>query len=170
MSAKKKPPKFMEKVLETASKCHVHQMMVEFTRPEETALAIKMRAELESLYRIRQATGISIPTLKRLFYTNKETVDELRKKAALNMSFVSETYTELALERADQLAESPDELRKMNPKDLALTAAIFQDKSDSAAGRNTVGIEHRKGASYEDAQAAIAAARSRITTGRTIDV
>jgi hypothetical protein len=41
-------------------------------------------------------------------------------------------------------------LKKINPKDLALTAAIGTDKPMQLRGEATSVVEHRKGASLED--------------------
>ncbi len=159
---KNKLPGFMTDVVERAVESKMATQKIELMDPNAVANILMMRAEGETVSAIVRESGYSRPTIKRLLHDHEDTVNDQRKRAALNMGYASATYTDLLMKRADQLSEDDEELRKLNPKDLALTAAIMQDKSDSAAGRNTIVIEHRKGPTLDDASAVIAAAKKRI--------
>jgi hypothetical protein len=68
----------------------------------------------------------------------------------------------LAKQKMQCLADNPDELAKVHLRDLVLPYAIAQDKAFAALGENKVIVEHRRGASLEDAMREIEAARAKI--------
>ena len=68
----------------------------------------------------------------------------------------------MLFQKAEQLADDPDQLKNISPDRLALTVGIMTDKATQLAGMAGVVIEHRKGASIEDAAIMIAQAKARI--------
>jgi hypothetical protein len=74
---------------------------------------------------------------------------------------VASMAQELQLQKMEQLAEDPEELKKVNVRDLAMTANLAIQGFVQMTDGNRVIVEHQKGATLEDAQARIALARER---------
>ena len=68
----------------------------------------------------------------------------------------------MLFQKSEQLANDPDQLKMVSPDRLALTIGIMTDKASQLSGMATTVIEHRKGASIEDAAKMIAEAKMRV--------
>jgi hypothetical protein len=77
---------------------------------------------------------------------------------------VAAEYTDLLFDRATNLANSPKELNKISPDRLALVIGIMTDKSAQLSGMATSVVEHRKGASLDEAAKMIEEARMRVVS------
>jgi len=75
---------------------------------------------------------------------------------------VEATYTDLLFAKADQLFDDPEQLKNISPDRLAITVGVLTDKSMQLSGMATAVVEHRQGASIDDAAKMIAEAKSRI--------
>jgi hypothetical protein len=76
----------------------------------------------------------------------------------------AETYTDLLFAKADQLSDDPEQLKNISPDRLAITVGVLTDKSMQLSGMATAVVEHRQGASIDDAAKMIAEAKSRIAS------
>ena len=155
------PGYWMEVVAEEAARKHDGHC-VESTKPKQAALALQMLAQSESIRKISKATGLSTSTIQQMKWRHNETLETRKKKLARVYGIGAETAMNLTFQKLEMLEDDEDALSQTSLKDIALTTAILTDKAMALAGMATVTIEHRKGPSIEDAQAAIMAARQKI--------
>jgi len=87
----------------------------------------------------------------------------------MRYAIAAQEYTDLLFERATQLFDDPDSLAKISPEKLAITVGILTDKAAQLTGMATTVVEHRKGASLDDAANLINEARSRIAKGKVVE-
>lgn len=80
----------------------------------------------------------------------------------MRYAIAAQEYTDLLFERATQLYDDPDSLAKISPEKLAITVGILTDKAAQLTGMATTVVEHRKGASLDDAAKMISEVRTRI--------
>ena len=80
----------------------------------------------------------------------------------MRYAIAAQDYTDLLFERSQQLFDNPDELAKISPDKLAVTVGILTDKAAQLTGMASSIVEHRKGASLDDAAKMISEARTRI--------
>ena len=86
----------------------------------------------------------------------------------MRYAIAAQEFTDLLLDRATQLFDDPNALSKISPDKLAITVGILTDKAAQLTGMATTVVEHRKGASLEDAAKMISEARQRVQ-GKVID-
>lgn len=141
----------------------------EVRNPKACALALEMLADGCGTSEIVKATGLTAGILARLRYDHNEAISVRREKAADDAEHMAERYRAILEEKANMLLDDPDLLKKVNPRDLAVTYEIFRSKASSLRGEATAVVEHRKGVSLEDAKKALEAAQKRIQ-GESIDV
>ena len=113
-------------------------------------------------YIICKEVGMDLKTIVRLKWQHGDTLDTKRKEFSRSYAQAAEVYTDLLLDKAEQLGSDPEALAKISPEKLALTVGIMTDKAAQLSGMAGVIIEHRKGPSIDDAAQAIAAAKQRI--------
>lgn len=135
---------------------------VEFTKPKECAMALEALSRGLPLMQIERLTGITRHALRRLQWRNKETLESRRKEMARKYGQAAEAAMNVGIKKIEMLDDDDEMLAATSLKDIALSSAIFVDKAMQLSGMATVTIEHRKGPSIEDAQAAIMAARQKI--------
>ena len=82
----------------------------------------------------------------------------------MRYAIAAQDYTDLLFERSQQLFDNPEELAKISPDKLAVTVGILTDKAAQLTGMATTVVEHRKGASLDDAAKMISDAKSRIAS------
>ena len=75
---------------------------------------------------------------------------------------------DLLQEKFDRLYEDPSRLDEISPDRLAVTVGVMTDKAAQLAGMASVTIEHRKGASIEEALEFQKAVRERIKATQTV--
>jgi hypothetical protein len=136
--------------------------LVEITRPEAAALALELLSHGMSANRVSKKSGLNRETVRQLAWRNSDTLQTKRKEISKKYAQAAEAYTELLMDKADQLFENPDELSKLSPEKLAITIGVMTDKSMVLEGMAGVVHEHRKGASIADAVAMIAASKARV--------
>ncbi len=115
-----------------------------------------------SANRIMQELGTKRDVIRRLAWRHKDTLETKKKEFSREYAMVAEEFKNILLVKADQLLDNPEQLEALSPDKIALTVAIMTDKSMALSGMAGVVVEHRRGASIDDAQAAIAAARARL--------
>jgi len=157
------PPEWFAEVLERA-KAHGDRKRVEYWNPQAAAKALWLLAQGRSYCAIAKETGIDRKTIRSLEWRHEDTLETKRKDFSRKYAIAAEEYTDLLFQKAEQLADDPDQLKNISPDRLALTVGIMTDKATQLAGMAGVVIEHRKGASIEDAAIMIAQAKARVAT------
>lgn len=135
---------------------------IERANPQLAAKIIWRMAQGVSANKIMQELGVKRDTIRRLAWRHKDTLETKKKEFSREYAMVAEELKNILLVKADQLLDNPEQLESLSPDKIALTVAIMTDKRMALSGMAGVVIEHRKGASIDDAQMAIAAARARI--------
>lgn len=134
----------------------------ERNKPRESAIALWRMAQGISLSQISEETGIARHALRALALRNQQTLNEQKERFAALYAMAAHEYSELLFEKADRMRDNPEQLDAITPDRLALTVGIMTDQAAKLSGMASTVIEHRTGASIEDAAAMIAAARARI--------
>lgn len=155
------PSEWFQEVLDRA-KAHGDRKRVEFWNPQGAAKALWGLAQGKSYSVIAKETGIDRKTIRSLEWRHEDTLESKRKDFSRKYAIAAEEYTDLLFQKAEQLADDPDQLKNISPDRLALTVGIMTDKATQLAGMAGVVIEHRKGASIEDAAIMIAQAKAKI--------
>lgn len=162
-SSELQSPEWFAEVLERA-KAHGDRKRVEYWNPEGAAKALWLLAQGRSYCAIAKETGIDRKTIRSLEWRHEDTLETKRKDFSRKYAIAAEEYTDLLFQKAEQLADDPDQLKNISPDRLALTVGIMTDKATQLAGMAGVVIEHRKGASIEDAAIMIAQAKAKIAS------
>jgi hypothetical protein len=155
------PDEWFQKVMERA-KSHGDPRQVESFNPYGAAKALWGLAQGKSILSISKDTGIDRSTIRGLAWRHEDTLETKRKEFSKKYALAAEEYTDLLFAKAEQLADDPDQLKNISPDRLALTIGIMTDKATQLSGMAGLVIEHRKGASIDDAAIMIAQAKSRI--------
>jgi len=166
------PKEWFAEVLERA-RIHGDRKRVEFWNPQGAAKALWMLAQGKSYTSIAKETGIDRKTVRELEWRHEDTLESKRKEFSRKYAIAAEEYTDLLFAKAEQLYDDPEQLKNIAPDRLALTIGIMTDKATQLAGMAGVVIEHRKGASIEDAMAMIAQAKANVArrvSGTIIDI
>lgn len=132
---------------------------LEIRNPGVVAEVLQLRTEGMLVKDVEKRTGVCANTQRRILRQHPEVVEKLQKLAATEHMILAERYLEMQHKKLDQIDEDEEELKKVSLRDLAIGGAINVDKSLGLSGKAAMIIEHRKGLTIEDAQAAIAAAR-----------
>lgn len=140
----------------------------ELAHPEKAAEILWKLAQGVSINQVSRDTGVNRTVIRRVSWRHSDTLETKRKEFSREFALAAEAYKDLLLEKADRLMESPELLDAISPEKLALSMAISTDKSMALAGMAGVVIEHRKGASIDDAMKAIADARAR-SASKTVE-
>jgi len=154
------PPEFVREIMERAKTSH--NLCVEVREPRKAAIVLWRLAQGVTTYQIMQETGMMRKTIRELAIRNRDTLETKKEYFASVYARAASEYSELLFARADQLHDNPDQLAAISPDKLALTVAIMTDKSAGLSGMATSVIEHRQGASIDDAAQMIAAAKARV--------
>ena len=141
---------------------HGDRKRIEFWNPSAAANVLWMLAQGNSVSAVSKATGVARETIRSLSWRHSDTLETKRKEFSQRYAIAAEEYTDLLFTKAEQLSQNPEELAKISPDRLALTVGILTDKASQLSGMAGVVIEHRKGASTDDAARLIAEARAKI--------
>jgi hypothetical protein len=142
---------------------------IEHYAPHKAALALFLLSQGARLTEICKKTGASRETIRMLEWRHNDTLETKRKEFSMRYAIAAQEYTDLLFEKATQLFDDPDSLAKISPEKLAITVGILTDKAAQLTGMATTVVEHRKGASLDDAANLINEARSRIAKGKVIE-
>ena len=88
-------------------------------------------------------------------------ITERKEWLARNNVKVAQMAQELQMKKMEQLEADPEELKKVNVRDLAMTANLAVQGFTQLTEGNRVVVEHQRGATLEDAAALVAAAKER---------
>ncbi len=134
--------------------------MIEMRKPKEAALALEMLAGGATYAEVKEKTGLTTDSLVRLRSRHQASLEVRRKQLATDALQLAEALRMLQLEKARQLLEDPEQLKKVNIRDLTLPYGIAQDKFFGAMGEAQTVVEHRTGASIAEAAKAIEEAKA----------
>lgn len=137
---------------------------VEHYAPNKAAMALWLAAQGARISDIQKATGLGRETIRGLQWRHNDTLETKRKEFSMRYAIAAQDYTDLLFERSQQLFDNPDELAKISPDKLAVTVGILTDKAAQLTGMATTVVEHRKGASLDDAAKMILDAKARIAS------
>ena len=154
------PPEFAAEIMKRADESGLP--LIERRNPQAAASALWMLAQGISRTRIRDETKLSIACINRLGFRHSDTLESRRKDFAMAYAQAAQTYTDLAMDKAERLMDNPELLDQISPDKLALTVGIFTDKAAQLSGMASAIVEYRKGASVEDAAKVLEEARARI--------
>ena len=157
------PVEWFQEVLKRAEE-HCDRRRIEFWNPQGAAKALWGLAQGKSILGISKDTGLDRQTIRELGWRHEDTLESKRKEFSRKYAIAAEEYTDLLFAKAEQLADDPEQLKNISPDRLALTVGIMTDKATQLAGMAGVVIEHRKGASIEDAAAMIAMAKAKVAS------
>jgi len=135
---------------------------VENYAPGIAAQALWMLAQGGRIKTISQKTGLGHETIRKLEWRHNDTLETKRKEFSMRYAIAAQEYTDLLFEKAEQLSNDPEALSKISPEKLALTVGIMTDKAAQLTGMAGMVIEHRKGASIDDAMKMIAEAKAKV--------
>ena len=135
---------------------------VEHYAPNKAAMALWLAAQGARITDIQKKTGLGRETIRGLQWRHNDTLETKRKEFSMRYAIAAQDYTDLLFERSQQLFDNPDELAKISPDKLAVTVGILTDKAAQLTGMASSIVEHRKGASLDDAAKMISEARTRI--------
>jgi hypothetical protein len=135
---------------------------VEHYAPAVAAQALWMLAQGARIKSISEKTGLGHETIRKLEWRHNDTLETKRKEFSMRYAIAAQEYTDLLFEKAEQLSNDSEALSKISPDKLALTIGIMTDKAAQLTGMAGIVIEHRKGASIDDAMKMIAETKARI--------
>jgi len=141
---------------------------IEFMDPENTAKALTMFAQGAAYRKVEAETGLSRHTLIRLKYDHTANIEKMKPYFARRFAIMADLGMDLLQEKFDRLYEDPSRLDEISPDRLAVTVGVMTDKAAQLAGMASVTIEHRKGASIEEALEFQKAVRERIKATQTV--
>jgi hypothetical protein len=141
---------------------HGNRQRVEFWNPQAAAKCLWLLAQGKSIKSTSEITGLARDTVRSLMWRHSDTLETKRKEFSQKYAMAAETY--LLFAKADQLSDDPDQLKNISPDRLAITVGVLTDKSMQLSGMATAVVEHRQGASIDDAAKMIAEARSRLAS------
>ena len=139
---------------------------LEWREPGKVVQALKMLAAGESVQRSAATLGVSVCTMSTMKWRYLPSIEAAQKQMAVAAGRNADKYLALSEKRADQLEADPEALKKVNPKDLAVTAAIHADKMVALSGGATAVVEHRRALSLEDAKKMIEDAEAEVLMKR----
>jgi DNA-binding phage protein len=137
---------------------------IEHYAPHKAAFALHILAQGARISDIAKKTGISRASIRTLEWRHNDTLETKRKEFSMRYAIAAQEYTDLLFERAEQLFDDPDALAKISPEKLAITVGVLTDKAAQLTGMATTVVEHRKGASIDDAARMISEAKARIAS------
>jgi len=156
------PNEWFDEVRKRSEEIGVSKLCIEACAPRTAATALWMMAQGVSNKQISKRTGLSYGAINGLAWRHVDTLETKRKEFSQKYAIAAQTFTDLLFDKAEQLADNPDQLINISPDKLALTVGIMTDKAAQLSGMAGVVIEHRKGASISDAAKVISDAKARI--------
>lgn len=144
---------FYEEICERAYNAGADPNSLVCRDPQRAAHCLWMISQGCTKTEVQRKMGIAPDTLRNLCFDHKRTIDEQRKRMSGVYLQAANEYVNLLFKRAEQLEDDPDKLSEISPDKLAITVGIMTDHHSKLAGLNSITIEHKKGATIEDAQA-----------------
>jgi len=152
------PPDLVMQLQQNAT----HGSCVEFTKPEQAAHAVWLRAQGMAYAKIEAITGLKFDSIRALCWRQEDTLESKKKEFSRRYAQIAEQFGDVLTRKAERMLEDETQIDNVSPDKLALTIGIMTDQAAKLSGMAGVIIEHRKGASIDDAANMIAEARARI--------
>ncbi len=146
-----------------------HACCIERRDPQLAANVLWRMAQGVSANKIMQELGVQRDVIRRLAWRHKDTLETKKKEFSREYAMVAEEFKNILLVKADQLLDNPEQLEALSPDKIAITVAIMTDKSMALSGMAGVVIEHRKGASIDDAMKFREETRARVANKKRED-
>ncbi len=154
-------PVFIKSVSSQAALPSSNGLKTEVAYPAESVIALEMMAEGKTYDVIHQKTGLGFGKLKMLRSRHGIALDLRRQQLAEDGFEEIEGLRLLVGKKMEQLADDPEQLKKVNLRDLIQSQSLMMERSFEALGEAKVVVEHRSGRpSLEDAKKAIEEARA----------
>jgi hypothetical protein len=151
---------FIGEIRDRAKQLSAHS--VENRKPHVAAKALWMLAQGATVAEAARVTGLKHEMVRKLQWRHSDTLETKRKEFSMRYAMVASEYTDLLFQKAEMLANDPEQLKYVPPDKLALTIGIMTDKASQLMGMATTVVEHRKGTSIEDAAKLIEEAKARV--------
>jgi hypothetical protein len=137
--------------------------VVEEKSPAKAALALDLMAEGKSLKHVQKKTGLSLHDLAALRSRHPEALAERKREIAQGALQLAESSRMLAMEKMQQLADDPEQLRNTNLRDLMVAYGVALDKNRDATGESNKMTHDVRviGTTLEDAHKFIEAAKEK---------
>ncbi len=153
---------WMKRVEEVESTYSARQNTMERVRPHMVVRILMMIESGSGRREISKECQVNSRAIARIRERYHETIQESRKEFSRKFANATTLAVEAFTERMHNILDDEDELKKVNPKDLAIAVGVFTDKGLLMDGEATSIHEVRKGNSMEDAAAMIEEAKNRI--------
>lgn len=140
----------------------LHGGCLENRNPQLAADILWRLAQGRSRLSITRDLNVHMSTITNLMHSHSATIEAKRKEMAHVYAGVANQYVGLLQKKADLLDDDDEALKQTAPDKLAVVVGIMTDHHNKLSGMNTITIEHRKGATIDEAQATLAAIRARI--------
>lgn len=134
---------------------------IEHSHPDKVGKILRMTAEGFTTAEIMREADVSRGVVHRIQRNYCDATEAMRKLAATEYWSAGMRFAELVKMRADQLYDDPEDLRRVNPKDLSVAAKNLMGTAMPLAGMASDIREVRSEVSLEDAQRMIEAARAK---------
>lgn len=151
---------FYDEVVEHGKKSE--PTTLENRKPHVVAKVLWRLSQGEPVLRISREEKITVQSIRRIRQDYAGSLEIRRKAMAVVYADVANEYITLLQKKAENMHEDDDQLAAIQPDKLAVTVGILTDHSSKLAGMNTITIEHRKGATIDEAQATLAAIRAKV--------
>lgn len=140
----------------------INTQALERCKPHKAVQILMMLEECASVNEIVRQVGTNHNVIYRIRARHSASMADRRKEFSRRFATLAEMSSDLLAKKLMRLDDDDEKLDGTPLKDIALTMAIVTDKAAQADGMPSVVIEHRRGASIEDAAKRIAEARARI--------
>lgn len=129
--------------------------LIEKTRRDVAIQSLFLSAAGHNVTEVVRRTGIHRRTLAALQERHAEVYGLLKAETASAAALAAQKAVQVFSMKLDQIAQDPEQLRKLNLKDSALAAAVSLDKSQLLNDGATQVQEHRHAFSFEEYNAHI---------------
>lgn len=161
------PPPFTEELQEFAAilaergRNKPHGAL-ERKNPMLAAMVLEMRSRCVPMRKIKAETGVDFAAQIRLERENAEPMEKWRKRAAEAMAHTSELARNVLNEKLYTLLDDEESLKATRVSEIAVAMGVSTDKTMALSGIPSMTIEHKKGASLDDARKMIEAAKQKV--------
>jgi len=135
---------------------------IERKNPMLAAMVLEMRARSVPMRKIKAETGVDFAAQIRLERAHAEPMEKWRKRAAEAMAHTSDLARNVLNEKLHMLLDDEESLRSTRVSEIAVAMGVSTDKTMALSGIPSMTIEHKKGASLDDARKMIEAAKQKV--------
>lgn len=164
MPKERKQPDWNAKIAKSIGKAagRSNRHAIECVKPEKAALMLQDIVEGMRTTEWQAKWHKSGTDYLRFIRKHVAVVEERKEWMARGAVSVAAAAQELTMDKLEQLKADPDELRKVNVRDLAMVQNLAVNNFNSLTEGSRITVEHRVGVGIEDAAKLIQEARDRI--------